>query len=130
MRKGDFIVIIATLIVALVLSLVMKNSKDDSALFSFRVKQGPKIILENTVGRDYKGIIAFSLNNQTEYVEVNQGKIKLSKMTKEVCPRQICSNLGWAIHQGDILVCLPNKLIVEVIEKEGVENYGTDTISY
>ncbi len=130
MKIGDVIIIILTVAFSIMLAFVTISRKGDAEDFSFSVRQGADIILEKTVEREYKGVHAFKFDNQTGYIEVDRGQVKFLKMSKDICPRQICSDLGWADRQGDILVCLPNKLMVEVIDRKGEAIYGADTISF
>ncbi len=130
MKVGDVIVIISTIAVSLLIAFLTTSQSSDSELFSFVVMHDGSDVLEITVDRDYTGIYEFSFEDQTGYVEIENGKVRLLEMSKEICPRQICSRLGWANRNGDILVCLPNKLVVEVIQNEGEEDYGADALSF
>ena len=33
------------------------------------------------------------------------------------CPDQICVNTGWIDQEHDMIVCMPNKVIVQIVEK-------------
>jgi len=130
MKSGDVVIIISTVCFALLIAFLTTNQSYDSEFFSFSVKHDSELVLELTVDKDYKGIHEFEFEDHTGYVEIDGGKVRILQMTKKICPRQICSRLGWANRQGDILVCLPNKIVVEVMRKEGEGNYGADAISF
>lgn len=130
MKVGDVIVIISTVAISLLITFLTTSQRSDSELFSFVVMHDGSDVLEITVDREHLGVYEFNFEDQTGYVEIENGKVRLLEMSKEICPRQICSRLGWANRNGDILVCLPNKLVVEVIQNEGEEDYGADALSF
>lgn len=55
-------------------------------------------------------------------VEVKDGKVRISK---ETSPNNICSKQGWSNSSTKPLVCLPNKVYVQ-IESEAQNNDGGD----
>ncbi|MCP4353717.1 MAG: NusG domain II-containing protein, partial [Desulfobacterales bacterium] len=44
-------------------------------------------------------------------IETKQGGIRIKKSD---CPRQICVNTGWIKTPGRIIVCVPNKILIEI----------------
>lgn len=44
-------------------------------------------------------------------IEIREGKIRVLKSD---CPRQICVNMGWIRHPGETIVCVPNKILIEI----------------
>ncbi|MEE8397652.1 MAG: NusG domain II-containing protein [Desulfobacterales bacterium] len=44
-------------------------------------------------------------------IEVLDGKVRV---VKSDCPRQICVNMGWIQHPGDTIVCVPNRVLIEI----------------
>ena len=44
-------------------------------------------------------------------VEVKDKKLRVKK---SACPRQLCVNMGWIKHSGEIIVCIPFKTLIEV----------------
>lgn len=57
-------------------------------------------------------------------VEVKDGKVRISK---ETSPNNICSKQGWTDTTTKPLVCLPNKVHVQ-IKNEAQENSGEDVV--
>ncbi len=57
-------------------------------------------------------------------VEVKDGQVRISK---ETSPNNICSKQGWSSSTNKPLVCLPNKVYVQ-IESETQANSGSDVI--
>ena len=44
-------------------------------------------------------------------IEVNSGKIRV---TKETSPHHICANQGYISKTSEVLVCLPNKIVIKI----------------
>ncbi|MCP4109705.1 MAG: NusG domain II-containing protein [Desulfobacteraceae bacterium] len=53
----------------------------------------------------------FVLNDGKIIIETKQGGIRIKKSD---CPRQICVNTGWIKTPGRIIVCVPNKILIEI----------------
>lgn len=103
MKKGDF-VIISTIVFAFVLSIVL--------LVSFS-KQGSRVIIK----QDNKIIYDKSINiNETVDTGTNTIVIKngIIYMDDASCKNQICVNTGKISKKGESIVCLPNRIIVEI----------------
>lgn len=50
-------------------------------------------------------------------------------MTEADCPDQICVNHRPVCFRGETIVCLPHKLVVEVVSEDGESEEGFDSIS-
>lgn len=103
MKKGDFI-IIAAVAVAAVLSVML--------LFSFS-KQGNRVIIKqnNEIVYDESIDKNGSFNTGTNVVVVKDGTVFVSKAN---CKNQVCVASGKISKKGESIICLPNKVIVEI----------------
>lgn len=59
----------------------------------------------------------------TTEIEIHNGVVRVAK---DPSPRQLCVNQGWLSHPGQIAICLPNRVSIEVLGK--VKTY--DTLGY
>ncbi len=52
-------------------------------------------------------------------VEVREGR---TAVVAAECPNHVCVRTGWRSRTGDVIVCVPNRVIVRILggEKEGV----------
>jgi len=57
-------------------------------------------------------------------IEVKRGKIRVSGSD---CPKQICVNMGWIKTPGQVIVCVPNEVVIE-IDSEAVQRL--DAVAY
>jgi hypothetical protein len=60
------------------------------------------------------------------YVEIKSGKVRV---TKDPGPRQICVIQGWINSPGQWLICLPNRVMIQ-IEGAPAKKADIDILSY
>jgi len=58
------------------------------------------------------------------HIEVKNGNIRILDSD---CPQQICVKAGWIQHSGQTLVCLPNKVLIEI---KTTDPPSFDAVSY
>ena len=56
------------------------------------------------------------------YVEIVDGRVH---MIDSACPDKLCVNMGWKSHSGESIICLPNRVVIEIRSREG----GPDVIN-
>ena len=103
MKKGD-IAVICSVAVAFVLSIVL--------LIPFS-KQGSRVVVK----QDNKIVYNESINiNKTDDTPTNTVIIKdgIVYISNATCKNQVCVNTGKISKKGESIICLPNKVIVEI----------------
>jgi hypothetical protein len=58
-------------------------------------------------------------------IEVKEGRIRI---TESDCPHKICEHTGWISHPAQTIVCVPNKLLVEIVGVQSEKTYNA--VSY
>jgi hypothetical protein len=56
-------------------------------------------------------------------IEVRDGRIRV---IGSPCPHKLCIRMGWAGRAGDLIVCVPNRVVIRV-EGEGEEDVDAVT---
>lgn len=96
--------------------LAVPTEADRGEASSARLRHNGRVLAELPLGRPWKR--TYRLESGPITVEVVPGKgVHVSDSN---CPAKICVHTGWAHKPGEKIVCLPNKLLVEV-EGEGQE---------
>lgn len=103
MKKGDF-VIIGSVVTAFVLSIVLLTS------FS---KQGSHVVIKQDNQIVYDKSIAenATVETATNKIIIQDGVVQMEHSN---CKNQICVKSGQISKKGETIVCLPNKVIVEI----------------
>lgn len=58
----------------------------------------------------------------TSYIEIGGGRVR---MEDSACPDKLCVRTGWISRAGDSIVCLPNRVVIEIRSSEG----GPDVVN-
>lgn len=125
MKKGDFIIIAFVIVLALGFSFyskLFKNKDYDKTIVKVSIEES----VYNTYELDLNTEESLNIKSSLGYnqMEINNGEVWISESD---CHNQICVLDGKINEPGDILVCLPHKLVIEI---EGVKNLELDGISH
>lgn len=103
MKKGDFVIISAvTAMVILSIVLIFVFSKQGSRVV---IKQNNEIIYNESIYIDK------TVDTKTNTVVIKNGGVYISDAK---CKNQICVKSGKISKKGESIVCLPNKVTVEI----------------
>lgn len=119
MTKGDKILIIAIIIISLVSLRVIRNSGTGyrQKYISIQVngEEYKKIIFD-------KAIIGKTIPIETEFgynlIEIGDGEVRIIEAS---CPDELDVKQGYISNSGEVIVCLPNKLVIEI---KGTDEIG------
>jgi hypothetical protein len=126
MKKLDYVVIISLLVISLLSSGIIVYS-------SAKTKYQSQYVEISVKGDLYKKIPINSNTEETIDLKTDLGEnvIKISKGFVQIleadCPDKICVKDGSISKPGQSLVCLPNKVVVEI---KGIKNVETDDVSF
>ncbi|MBE6809387.1 MAG: NusG domain II-containing protein [Ruminococcaceae bacterium] len=103
MKKGDIIIILSVLGLILVLSLFLFFGKDNGALVT--VTRNSEVIKSVPLNEDTV------IDIETNIIIVKDGKAFVSEAN---CKNQVCVNHKPITEKGEVIACLPNKVIIEI----------------
>lgn len=110
--RGDVLVVLAVLAAA-ALFFVLRLSQGAAAA---RVSVGDSLCREIPLTQEQAGLHTYTDKGVTYTVEVQPGRIRMVEID---CPDGICVKTGW-VDGGTPIVCLPNRLIIEVKGGDGL----------
>lgn len=64
-------------------------------------------------------------DNPDMILEVRRGRVRVAQAD---CPRKLCQHAGWISRPGQTIVCLPNRLLIEIAGGNKAPAY--DAVSY
>lgn len=102
MKKGDFM-IIAVVVMAFVFSAFAFLSFDEASRVI--IKQDNKIVYDQSIDQNAK------FDAGTNFVVIQDGAVFIKQAD---CKNQDCVNMGKITKKGESIICLPNKVIVEI----------------
>ncbi len=107
--KFDFILIALVLFFSVFCVARLSHSQSQQSQGGKTALIYEKNKLLEKVSLDKEGII--TLLNGKMQIEVKKGKIRVREAD---CPQHLCVNMGWIQYGGQNIICVPNKVSIEV----------------
>ncbi|MDX8385409.1 MAG: NusG domain II-containing protein [Gallionella sp.] len=105
-KPGDWLTLILGSVCVTLITLKLWNGElADKAI----IRSGGKIFLEVPLSRDQKIEVPGPLG--TSIITIEKRKVRISS---DPSPRQYCVRQGWLQQSGEIAICLPNEVSVEL----------------
>ena len=115
LKKGDIFIIVFVVSLSLIIFFIPRH-KSSIAI----IKTPDKEMRVNlSIARD----IPLHLKNGYMLIRVKNGKIRVVEST---CPLKLCVKRGWIDKVGEMIVCVPNRVSIEIIRgKKGIVDLQT-----
>ena len=111
MKKNDFIFILSVLLVLAVSFPIIKNSAKDGN--TVRITVDGKVFAEKSLSENCEIQI-----NGTNTAVIEDGAVYMKDAS---CPDKLCMHQGKAYDSSKKIICLPNKVVIEVIKKSEID---------
>ncbi len=106
-KLGDWLTLfLGGIFVVLLTSKLWSEDLADKAV----IRSGGKIFREVSLSRDQQIEVPGRLG--TSVINIQQRKARIAS---DPSPRQYCVRQGWLQHAGEIALCLPNQVSVELV---------------
>lgn len=120
--KGDTILILTLIGVTLSIFFLQRISQTHSRQRRVFIEVGNKVVRRFMLGeKPLPQEISIPLPEGEARLEMKQGRVRMLAMKREICPKGICSQIGWIGSPGEMIICMPNRLVV------GIEASGGET---
>ena len=115
---GDWLVIIVSAIVVIVLFLKLWNNAPASRI---KISSGKQVVGIFDLNQQRDLIIKGAIGESR--VSINQGKVRFKQSP---CNSQYCVHQGWLSHAGQAAICLPNQISLQLLGAKA----PYDTLNY
>lgn len=125
MKRYDYVIIVLVVAIALgSLGVLAIKPRGDYSIKYVEISSENKLYKKIPLGSNTNEKI--TLKNKLGYneIEISNGSVRILDAD---CPDKICIKDGAIREPGQILVCLPNKVVVEITGEKTQEN---DEVSY
>jgi hypothetical protein len=124
MKKNDSILLAIFLVAGLLLFGIFRLNRPAGYTVVVRVdeEETASYNLNDNLTVEIEGV-----NGGTNQLVIENGKAYLSHAS---CPDQLCVHQGTVDKQGQSIICLPNKVIIEIQGETENEEEGYDAIAY
>ena len=126
MKKWDVIIIIGLVIISFIPeTVIFITTYNKYNSFYVEVYSKGKLYKKFPLKKDAEKI-TITLDNElgTNVIEINKAQVKI---TDANCPDKICVKAHAISKPGEVLICLPHKLVVKII---GEGKQETDEVSF
>ncbi len=121
MRSRAIGLLLAAAVAASAAYLLLRDRRADAPVA--RITRDGVLLEEIDLdGVDAPYSLTFEDESGTNIVRVERGRIRVSEAD---CPDQICVNQGWIADGTAPIVCLPHKLMIEIVNGGGGLDGGT-----
>ena len=124
MTKGDKITAVIIILIALALFIGINATQINSGKNYASIQIDGKEVEKITLGQSSKKQYTYETEYGLNIIEVDNEKIHMHEAD---CDDQICVRQGYIENSGEMIVCLPNRFIVEIKNDKGNE---FDAINY
>ncbi len=113
MKKADFILIAILLTLTLSITFLFHINRNKENMIAKVYNNGELVYTFTDLNKEEifttKGV------NGDVVIETKDGKVRIKE---ETSPLNICSKQGWTDSTSKPLICLPNKVVVEIVGKD------------
>lgn len=114
-KRNDIVLIALLIAAALILSVVLFLNKTDGAKVTVKVNN--ELIGTYSLNEDMT--LKIGDNNSYNILVI---KDNTAKITEATCPDKLCVNQKAISYDSESIICLPNKVVVEIISEEESNN--------
>ena len=121
-KKADIILLIVILAVGIPLAVLSLSSGTGG--HKVKISLNGKVYGTYPLHEDR--VIEVSEDGHTNHITIKDGQVSMSYST---CRNQVCVNTGAISETKDAIVCLPNRVVVEIISSVNGKGGDADVIS-
>ncbi len=89
-----------------------------------------KLVMEFSINDGTEQLVSFPFGDNGEHIatmEISGGKVRMLPLEEGLCPRGICSHIGWISRSYQSIVCVPNRIVIAFSDKKAP---GVDGVTY
>lgn len=116
--SGDYLVMLAGLVMV---ALLFKTLWQHEAAAKIMIRQGDHVFATLSLNQERDLVVHGPIGDS--HIIIHQGKVRFESSP---CNSQYCVHQGWLSRAGQVAICLPNRVSVELIG--ATKNY--DTLNY
>ena len=112
---GDFVVVLAVLALSVFLVVQGVAGAGADSRLEVSVSANGEEVLVRPLGEDTFELAVPGYAGDS-YLEISGGRVR---MVDSACPDKLCVRTGWISRPGESIVCLPNRVVIEIKSGEG-----------
>lgn len=118
-NKYDIILILAIIAINILIIIYGSYNTVDKGKKIAYVYSDNKLVGEYTLTDNYKTDFTVNTTDGYNTIYIEDGKVWIHDAT---CPDKVCLSQGKISHDGELIVCLPNRLMVQIKDNGETED--------
>lgn len=86
-----------------------------SADLMARIELEGRVVNEIALQKGTGRTVAIPLPRGMAYLEVKDRAARLRELPRKLCPNKVCSHMGWIRKAGEMIICVPNRLVIRLV---------------
>lgn len=115
MKKGDIKIIILVMIIVIISSVYMLINQSMKQSLILRITKDDVVLHEFKLSDSYENVIRIEDDGEINVVHISNGEVWIEEAN---CFNQVCVKEKPIDAAGEAIVCLPHKLIIEIVGKK------------
>lgn len=125
MTKYDKLLIILVLVASIVSIMIIGKSTANFDKTYAEIYIDGELYKKYSLDKNSMEVVTIETEQGKNIIEIEGYNIR---MIESSCPNKLCIKQGTIHKHGQLIVCLPNKIVVQIIGRN--DNSDLDTISY
>ena len=117
MSFWDIVVIVAICIAALLIALIPLFAQNEGSFVKVTAGLSAESVL---LPLEEDGLHTFESNGHTLTIEIKEGSVSVIDAT---CPDRVCISSGRISRGGEIIVCVPSMITIEILSENEEADY-------
>lgn len=115
LRKGDLFAVVLVVLIGLITALCFIPNDKAAANATVQIYQDGELVKELPLQSDQVISVDGKYHNT---ITIQNGKVAI---TESDCPGSDCVHSGWSSSTGKVIVCLPNRVEIRIVDSEEVD---------
>ena len=118
---GDVVLVLCVVALSALLIAQGVAGAGDASRLEIRITANGREVLRLPADEDADELAVEGYQGDS-YLEVRDGRVR---MVDSACPDKLCVKTGWISSPGESIVCLPNRVVIEIVSGDG----GPDVVN-
>jgi hypothetical protein len=114
MKIGDIVIICLSFLLGLGIFMYFDTYSESYGRKNIVLKINQEVVQKIAMDESINKTYSFEFDHNIGQFEVENNKVRMLQMSREICKNQICSQTGWIDEPNELIVCLPNRIVLSI----------------
>lgn len=114
MKIGDIVIICLSLLISFSVFMYFGTYSESYGSKNIVLKINQEVVQKIAMDEAINKTYTFEFDNNIGRFKVENNKVRMLQMSRDICKNQICSQTGWIDKPNELIVCLPNRIVISI----------------